>query len=71
MLAIGPALAEAAAAGMARVNTWLLKIVIVQRCHHPISGDLYLLVAFQLLEYQWSECELIHKQASSDPIRRF
>ena len=55
MLAIGPALAEAAAAGMARVNTWLLKIVIVQRCHHPISGDLYLLVAFQLLEYQWSE----------------
>jgi len=37
MLAIGPALAEAAAEGMARVNTWLLKIVLVQHCYHPTS----------------------------------
>ena len=46
MLAIGTALAEAAAAGMARVNTWLLKIVIVQHIFldHPISGDFYILV---------------------------
>ena len=52
MLAIGTALAEVAAAGMARVKTWLLKIVLVQ--HLILVRHLVLvqhIVIFQLVEF--------------------